>query len=69
MEGEFVGDVRSHAGRGMNPRQDTYMQAVVNYGINLACTDRVGACRYMAERSVPKGVIVRVLAHPNRRRV
>ncbi len=53
----------------MNPRQDTYMQAVVNYGINLACTDRVGACRYMAERSVPKGVIVRVLAHPNRRRV
>lgn len=52
----------------MNPRPDKYMQAVVNYAISLAGTDRVGACRYMAERNVQNDVIIRVLAHPKQRR-
>lgn len=52
----------------MNPRPDKYMQAVVNYGIAMADTDRVGACRYMAERDVPQDVIIRVLSHPKQRR-
>lgn len=52
----------------MNKRADMYMAAVVNYGISLADTDRVGACRYMAERDVPRDVIIRVLSHPKQRR-
>jgi len=52
----------------MNQRTDNYMQAVVNFAISLADTDRVGACRYMAERDVPQGVIIRVLSHPKQRR-
>lgn len=52
----------------MNRRTDTYWQAVVNYAISLADTDRVGACRYMAERDVPQSVIIRVLSNPKQRR-
>lgn len=52
----------------MNIRHDKYMASVVNYAINIADTNRVGACRYMAERDVPQDVIIRVLSHPEKRR-